>query len=180
MKLALALMPLLTVLSWASEDSVTILDRTEAAVADRMQTGVLNPILGAGRSSAFVRMTLIVKNDDDYSLRSGEGKTTRTLAPSGAAASSGSLSGFDLNPSTGSKAGDDDRTQEARQGVGKRNDRAAVSREYSDFKIVVLHDEKIPPKKLEDARRALLAIYGPELKSGDIRFQSAPFSPPKP
>jgi hypothetical protein len=165
----LAFIQLLTMISWAAENPVMNLDRIETVTADRIQAGVLNPILGPGKSSAFVRLTLIVKNDVDYSERGGVGKSSRALSDAKGAASKPSSTGEPI-------ADDDDRTQESHQSVDKTNDRTAVSREYADFKIVVLHDEKLPPKKIEEVRAALLAIYEPELKAGDIRFQAASFA----
>lgn len=179
--LALMLMPLLSAISWGAYDSVLTLDRVEAEVTDRIQTGVLNPILGAGKSSAFVKLTLAVKTEVEDSRRSGEGAArTRIAASPSVTASSGSFSGFALDLSTAPRAGDGERTQESRQTKGLTNERTAVLREFEAFKIVILYDENILPKALDDVRRALLAIYGPELKIGDIRFQSASFSPSKP
>jgi hypothetical protein len=81
---------------------------SEAAMADRIQTKLLNPILGNGQSTAFV-----------------------------------------------------------------------LSRAHEDLKIFVLLDEGTPPEKIKEVNSALLAVYGPELKPGDVRFQTASFSAAK-
>jgi hypothetical protein len=44
------------------------------------------------------------------------------------------------------------------------------------MKVIVLHDENVPPKKLDDVRHALLAIYSPGLPNANIRFQAASFA----
>lgn len=175
-RLALTLLPLLAGASRAVDNPAAAIDRAEASATDRIQTGVLNPILGAGKSAAFVRLTLVVKSDEDYSGRGGEGKTTRTSLSGRVEASTGALSGIDLDPSTAAKTGEDERTQESSQTVGKATDRASISRLYTNMRIVVLHDENVPAKKLDDVRSALLAIYSPAVMNGEIRFVAASFS----
>lgn len=174
--LALTLLALLSGTARAVENPADAIDRAEAAATDRIQTGVLNPILGAGKSSAFVRLTLIVKSDEDYSGRGGEGKATRTSLSGRVEASTAALSGIALDASTAAKTGEDERTQESSQTVAKGTDREVISRLYSNMRIVILHDENVPARKLDDVRRALLAIYGPGMMNGDIRFEAASFS----
>ena len=176
MRFALALLPILSSLSWAVDNPAAALDRAEASATERIQTGVLNPILGTGKGSAFVKLTLVVKSDEDYSGRGGEGKATRTSISGRLAVSTGVFSGFELDPSTAAKTGEDERTQESSQTVGKASDRSSISRIYSDMRIVVLHDENVPTKKLDDVRNALLAIYSPGLMNANIRFQGAQFA----
>jgi hypothetical protein len=193
--LAFALSAFVSDISTAAENSALIVNRIEDDVADRIQAGVLNPILGPGRSSAFVKLTLVVKSDGDSTERGGEGKSTKVRkgpasddddlskdfsshAQPGivaSAANGGSAAGASLEPMTG----DNGRTQEAHQRLEKTTDRTALSHEYEDLKIFVLLDERTPPQKIEEVNAALLAIYGTELKPGGVHFQAASFSAAK-
>jgi hypothetical protein len=188
MKSALMLLPLLAGLSMAAEDPALTLDRIEGSVTRRIQTGVLDPILGQGRSSAFVKLTLLVKRDDDRTERAGEGRMTRTRtrkdlhgdADFDKGSASDAASATRPDSTSEQSVGDDQRSQESHQTKGKTDDAATITSEYKDLRIVILHDDKAPPKKLEQVRAALLAIYGPDLKADDVRFQAASFEEAQP
>lgn len=161
MKFALALVAFLAVISSAEENPALAVHRIEADVADRIQAGIANPIFGAGKSSVNVRLKLVVIRDENSDQKGGEGRSKKKLKP---------------EPAQNKSPGGDERTQESHQTADKTTARSEISLEYSDFKIVILHDAKIPTQKLEEVRAALVAVYGPELKPANIQFHSTVFN----
>ncbi|MBI2387288.1 MAG: hypothetical protein HYV14_14945 [Elusimicrobia bacterium] len=149
----LLLLPFFVLTAWADDESLMTIHRIETETADRIQAKVLDPILGAGRSAAFVRLSLETKRDFEISDRSGEGRMTKTQSK----AENG-----------------DQQVQESRQTKGTKEERIASSIRYSAFHLTVLHDAKAPAAKLAAARSALLAVY--ESEKPEIKFHPVEFN----
>jgi hypothetical protein len=163
MRLALLLLPLLALSASARENPALALQRLEAGMSDRIRTQVLDPILGPGEATAFVRLTLAVDSTRDGQKRMGEGETNKVL---------------DEAPGPGARKSADktDSHQLSRQTKSSGHERVVVSESYSDMRVVILHDSGVDAKKLDEVRTALVAIYKPDLKPAGVVFQSARFS----
>ncbi|MDD5302530.1 MAG: hypothetical protein PHS14_05405 [Elusimicrobia bacterium] len=183
----LLLMPFLVLTSWADDDSLMTIHRIETETADRMQARVLDPILGAGQSSAFVKLKLEVKREYEYSDRTGEGLATKIKVKNEISLSTAAqtqdlendppFEGFGFADSTRSpyqQTNGQKQTQEARQAKGVKEERISVSNQYLRFRVVILHDAKAPAGKLAGVRSALLAIYKQE--NMDIKFHPVEFA----
>lgn len=190
MKFALVLLPLLALTTWAEDDSLMTIHRLETETADRIQARVLDPILGAGQSSIFVKLKLEVKREYAYDDRSAEGQSTKiksktelvvatTTSTANTSENDSLFKSFGLDNSTipPFQPNLEKRTQEARQSKGVKEERFTVSKRYTEFTVVILHDAKVPAGKLAGVRSALLASYRPE--NINIKFHTVEFSAPK-
>jgi hypothetical protein len=64
---------------WAEDyDAVMTIHRIEIETAEQIQSQVLNPILGPGQSSVFVKLALETRSEGVISNKAGEGGSTRT------------------------------------------------------------------------------------------------------
>lgn len=194
MKLVLVLLPFIALTAWAEDESLTTIHRIETETADRIQTRVLDPILGAGQSSVFVKLRLEVKREYEYSDRSGEGRSTKmrskmeigvgtTMVASPFQEVTEAFSGFGFSGTpTHLKAAnvpwqessEQKQNQEASQTKGVKEERYAMWTYHKDFRVIILHDAKVPQSKLSSVRSALLAIY--KLEYPKIDFHPVEFS----
>lgn len=164
MKLLL-LLPLLALTSSAQEDSLLTIHRIETETADRIQSRVLDPMLGAGQSSVFVKLALEAKRDYEQSDRFGEGRVAKVKVKNEIAISTG----------TGAQDPDERQEQESRQTKDVKETRLGMSNRYTGFHVAILHDARIPPSKIASVRTALLAVY--KWESGvDINFHPVEFN----
>ncbi len=164
MKLALSLLPFIALSSWCAEENpATSIHRIEVETADRIQSGILNPVLGVGRSSVFVRLGLSVERHFENSDKGGKGRTTSTKfqKPSPRPES-------DIYISSTTEI-----VQEAQQVKSQTEERATTSLRYTSFDAVILHDVNIPPKRLDAVREALTAIYKSEI---NLTFKEIEFN----
>lgn len=183
MKRLLVLLPFLALMARADDGSLMTIHRIETETADRVQARVLDPILGAGQSTVYVRLALEMKREYQHSDRLGEGQTTKVksrVEPAVATttttmnANEGDAQCFGFGNCAKSPY-DEKQTQESRQTKGVKEEVFAVSYRYTGFHLVILHDAKISPSKIAAARTALQAIYKRE--SGvDINFHPVEFS----
>jgi hypothetical protein len=173
MKLAFVLLPFLALTAWAEDESLMTIHRIETETADRIQTRVLDPILGAGQSSVFVRLALGAKRQYELSDRAGEGRLMTVKTKTGIEVSTAGAFGFDSDPSWQVPNGDK-QIQESRQTKGAKEERIALSMSYSGFHLTILHDTKVPAGKLAAVRSALLAVYKSEKL--DLKFHPVEFS----
>lgn len=184
----LLVIPLLALAARADDRSLMTIHRLEIETADRIQNRVLDPILGPGQSSVFVKLALEVKQDYEHSDRLGEGQATKvkikneiSIATTTKAKDSENhpvFEGFGFADTTrppyqetnGAK-----QTQESRQTKGVKEIRLAMSYRYMGLHLAILHDARIPPSKIASVRTALLAVY--KWESGvDINFHPVEFS----
>lgn len=188
MKLLL-LLPLLALTSSAQEDSLLTIHRIETETADRIQSRVLDPILGAGQSSAFVKVTLEVKRAEESSDRAGVGRSGRVTSKAKIEASTSTaiwdmdgdsiFRGFGFGYPHSAKPPFEEtqgqrQMQEAHQTKGTKEERVTLSNSYRGSRVVILHDAKIPPSKIAAVRAALVAIYKPD--NLDLNFHPVEFS----
>lgn len=182
----LLLIPFLALAARADDESLTAIHRIETETADRIQAKVLDPILGAGQSSVFVRLRLDVKRTLELSDRVGDGQATKItvknqLSISTAAKTkdpeSDQFDGFgfsDFPKPPYQAASSQRRTQESRQTKGVKEERITISNQFPAFRLVILHDVNVPPGKRANVRSALLAVYKSE--NLDLKFHPVEFS----
>lgn len=182
----LLLIPLFALTARADDESLMTIHRIEAETADRIQARVLDPILGAGQSSIFVRMKLEVKRTHELSDRVGIGRSGKIASETKVSASSGTtvwdmdsdslfmgfLSNF-VKPPFEATAGQK-QLQEAHQTRGTKEERVTLASERIGLRLVILHDAKIAPGRIAAVRAALLAVYRSE--HADIKFHPVEFS----
>ena len=188
MKLALVLLPFFALTAGAEDESLMTIHRIETETADRIQARVLDPILGAGQSSVFVKLALETRRDYEHSDRVGEGQATKIKVKNEISISTTtkakdlekhpSFEGFGFADTTrppyqetnGAK-----QVQESRQTKGVNETRLAMSNHYTGLHLAILHDARIPPSKIASVRTALLAIYKWE-RGVNINFHQVEFS----
>lgn len=183
----LFLIPLLALTTRAEDESLMTIHRIETETADRIQARVLDPILGPGQSSVFVKLKLEMKREREVSDRSGEGRSTTfrikneltlSTSPKTAGAEKDSwFWGIGLTDATRlpyQQSSGHQQAQEASQMKGSAEERIAISGRYASFRLVILHDAKIAPSRIAAVRGALLAVYRSE--NADIKFHPVEFS----
>ncbi len=186
MNLILVLLPFLALTARAEDESLMTIHRIETETAERIQARVLDPILGAGQTSIFVRMKLEVKRTHELSDRFGDGQaskiTTKTELSISTTAKSTDLKndlfgGFGF-PDTVKPPYQTIRrqkqTQESRQTKDVTEDRTTLASASTGLRLVILHDAKIAPSRIAAVRGALLAVYRSE--NADIKFHPVEFS----
>lgn len=155
MKLALAILPLITLSAWSSDVDIAMgIHRIEIETADRIQTGIVNPILGPGRGFVFVRLELTVEHQIESSDKGGQGRTTSTKLQK-----PGPGSDLEIYFSSSTEI-----MQEARQVKNLKDDHHRLTRRYAPFEVIILHDLNVPRKKLEVVSAALTEVYKGDLK----------------
>jgi hypothetical protein len=172
----LLLLPFFVLTARADDESLMTIHRIETETADRIQAKVLDPILGAGQSAAFVRLALESKREYETSDRAGEGRLTKVKTKTEVGVSTAGTFGSESDPRWQVPDGDK-QVQESRQTRGVKEERVELSTSYKGFRLTILHDARVPPGKLAAARSALLAVYKSE--KPDIRFHPVEFSPLK-
>lgn len=133
-----------------------------ADTESKIQTQVLDPILGMGRAYVFLEAGAELVSSAERESKSGRGKMHKAQAK----AEEG-------------KGADKDAMQEqtASQEKNSSEARRSLRMELSGMKLRILHDSSVPAKALKEVKEALLALYPGRLKAGDIVFIAAPFSP---
>lgn len=188
MKLVLVLLPILALTSRAEDDSLMSVHRIETETADRIQARVLDPILGAGQSSVFVKVKLEVMREQDRSDRMGEGHSAKLRSKMEISVTTATAQwGMDVDPLMGSfgvgnsvisphkDTRGQTQAQDARQSSSTKEERSMMSNRFTMIRLVVLHDANVSPSKIAGVRAALLAVY--KWESGvDIKFHPVEFS----
>lgn len=133
-----------------------------ADAESKIQTQVLDPLLGQGRAYVFLEAGAELISSSELERKSGKGKVSKAQPQ----AEEG-------------KAQDKDSVQEqtASQEKNSSESRRALRLELSGMKLRILHDSSLPAKALKEVKEALLALYPGRLKAGDIVFVPAPFAP---
>lgn len=202
MKFALAILPLLALASWAEDDNAALtIHRIETETADRIQFRILDPILGTGRASAFAKLAITVRHDQQRSMRAGEGRSTKNISRASVSVATETtvcaeydrdlFRGFGLDQRTTTyvvvqeapadkiplqvtNAGE--QTQHASQIKSTEEARQDFSTRYSAMSLVIIHDDRVPRRKLDQVRAALAAIYKPDAPAMTflpLEFQAA-------
>ena len=180
-------------------DSPTPVIQAENHAADDIQRKILDPILGADRSSVFVRLSLTVIHTENSSKQSGSGMAKKFKRKSDAvAASTGSLTSDRIFTDFGFE---DDREEDGAKraelaaseasggsagaaqtaGMAAHSQTAEQSRanfvssttwrtDAAEFRVSVLYDRDIPAAEIDLARQALLDVYAGQLDAKSLRF----------
>lgn len=171
--LLLLLLPFFVLTARADDKSLMTIHRIETEIADRIQARVLDPILGTGQGTAFVRMALEAKREYEVSDRAGEGRLMKVKTKTEVGVSTSGTFGFESDPRWQVPNGDK-QVQESRQTQGVKEERVELSISYLGLRLTILHDANVPPRKLAAAKSALLAVYKSE--KPDIRFHPVEFN----
>ncbi len=141
-------------------------DAARAAVKEaeaKIQAEVIVPILGPGRGYTFLEAEAIVKVTNDESVKSGVGKTRK------------SLKGGEAEKADKGEEGSL-QEQSARQEKNSSEKKKHVTLELKKMKLKVLYDSGTVGKPALDAlKAALLGLYPGRLEADDISFVPAPF-----
>ena len=129
------------------------------AVEAKVQTKVLDPLLGRGAAYAFLDLKVQLDGSWEEQSRSGTGET-HVLLPGEDAA----------------KGGNKTLNQTAVQGKGSSEKKTVLKLAPAAMKLRVLHDSALAAEKLRSVREALLALFPGALKTEDLVFVPAEFA----
>ena len=152
----------------AGEDEVAALHRFNSDTEAKIQSRVLDSVLGKGKAFAFLETRAEVFDSDEASSRSGMGE----VLTDGEEAGGGKAAKAD--------AADKRQKQTARQEKRSAESRRTLKLEPRDMKLRVLYSSSVPGERLLAAKDALLALFPGALKPEDIIFVQAVFAPPPP
>lgn len=174
MRLALILLPLFTLTARADDESLMTIHRIETETADRIQARVLDPILGPGLSSVFVKLKLEVTRTHESSDHVGEGQAKKFTVKNELSISTAAkakdleydlFGGFGFTDSVKppyQATSSQKQAQESRQTKSVKEERIGMRTYHKEFRLIILHDARVPQSKLSGVRSALLAICAPE------------------
>ncbi|HAH07443.1 MAG TPA: hypothetical protein DCM05_13140 [Elusimicrobia bacterium] len=186
----------LSALSHAGE-SLTPLDvwALETRLAEHVQKNILDPVLGAGRASAFAKAKLEFRCEERESLKSGKGhasKEKRRLDPVAvstdqAPQSEDLLEGLFSDERTKSNNIQTSTTPYQKQNASIAGQRAEQSKSEAEsyssvelnivkLKLVIVYDDKLPAARLDSAKKVLLAVYKDALKPEDMVWVPAVYA----
>jgi len=153
----------------------------------RIQTDIVDPILGKGVAFVFADMELQVVIKEAAQTKGGIGTMERTVSTETLPSDYGQqqpdlFSGFDFGESTGTGQGTAaekahhqasastaaahspfpvkrEQGQRAQQGKSVAETRFGAVLEAQNCSLTILHDVTVPKEKLDSVRRAILAVY---------------------
>lgn len=164
----------------AQDSATTGLFQMKKQTQSDIQENILNPILGAGRSSVLVDMEILVIQDTQSGSRSGSGLARRYKSSSPHEEPVRGTDDFDqdigpdltLHASTAAPAPKSFnlREQNSRQIKTMDESRSRVKIELANLRVSVLHDAGLPAGALAAARKTLLAVYGKTLSPDRLKL----------
>ncbi|MFH1724475.1 MAG: hypothetical protein ABII00_07625 [Elusimicrobiota bacterium] len=160
--------------AWAEDVSPPwTLYRMETDIADRIQSKIMDRILGLGQSSVFVAMGI----KTETSRRTDERGGTGTNATSKGTSNSGKswTKPQDWRPDGGGTARSQAQTAEQSKQISRSSSTLSVA--PLDMSVRVLYNAELPERGVKAARRALIEVYAGRLKESDVSFVRAPFQP---
>jgi hypothetical protein len=140
------------------EDALAV-HRLQTEVAERIQSQLLAPILGPGRSTALVKLDVELKHTEESASKSGAGSSSKDLtAP-------------DKSPERLAV-----QKQEARDERTKGEATHVLSLHLRRLEVVVVHDQSLPADALRAAEKAIVDAYRLDPKASGVRLVPAPFA----
>ncbi len=162
---------------------LTLVERREGIIAEtqkRIQTEILDRVLGEGKASVWVDVELDLKASRRENLRAGAGSAQKYKAKGGEGAALKTEFILPGVPKQKNITKEDDKKPEAAQ--AQRADQVKVEQEevfsqqlqFKRFQVVVIHDAKVEKKKLSEVRDLIIeGLVSYKVKPDDVVFRPA-------
>lgn len=150
----------------AGETRLEALADIAYAAEVKIQTQVLDTMLGKGKAFAFLELKAELRSDSEEHLRSGVGETRADAG--------------DEKPQEkpGKEGVEKKAMQQARQEKKSSEKRRSFKLEPREMKLRLLCDKTVPAEKLKAVKETLAALYPGALKPEDITVVAAEFARP--
>ena len=164
--------------------NLTLIERRDAVIREsekRIQSEILDRVLGPGKASAFVDVELDVKASRRENLRAGAGSAEKNkikMGQSDALKTDFVLPGVpkpkNITDKEQPRAAEAAQTQAAQQSRIEQEEVFSQQVVFKRFQVVILHDAQIVQKKLDEIRSLVVeAMTAFKIKPDDVVFRKA-------